>query len=145
MSAGPCPPSELWNQQGHSVCVPSVSLGPALAAVRADVAAQVPWVPVAEPSLPGCRREGCTGSPSPARVQEGKWVGSPVPDAGRRRIPSSCPGCRTGVTRSCSPCQAAGWGGAEELQVWDCNSCFRGKKGESGKCPFCAIGILWSH
>lgn len=35
--------------------------------------------------------------------------------------------------------------GVEELQIWDCSSCFRGKKGESGKCPFCTIGVLWSH
>lgn len=73
--------------------------------------------------------------------------GTPVPDAGRRRDedPLSLPGYRRGVTRSCSPFRVQDEEGTEELQIWDCSSCFRGKKGESGKCPFCTVGILWSH
>lgn len=117
-------------------------------------------VPVAEPSLPGSRREGLMGAPVPnagrsrdedplslPACRRGGLMGAPVPEAGRRRDedPLSLSGCRRAVMRSCSPFRVQDEEETEELQIWDCSSCFRGKKGESGKCPFCTIGILWSH
>lgn len=123
--------SSLWALKpagSFCLCVPSVSLSPALAAVGADLAAQVPLAPCGRALPAGVQERGMDWKPlSLPGCRRGSGWGAPVPDAGRRRDedllslpgcrrgwsedPLSLTRCRRGVMRSCSPCWGAGWGG----------------------------------
>lgn len=87
--------SSLWTLKpagSFCLCVPSVSLNPALAALRADLAVQVPHGPCGRALSPTVQERGMDGEPL-SQMQEG----------GGMRIPCPCQGTGEGSRGAALP------------------------------------------